>query len=203
MYSVGDRLLLENSTISTFLKSWIVFYSVGLKDEFYRGYLLNLHRDSKPWDRSHSVFDPIWSYNPDLCHYIGIEVLSVEEAAFEWQQFIDNWANVCLFSNEDSFEVILTNNGSGLGLRTKSRIRFNILSDYIDGFLEFVSERLFDTLASLQYRSLYTYVDSDGERHYCVLFGPLSLANAFLQWVYQFWRRWIRIEVESALCLWN
>ena len=59
---------------------------------------------------------PIWSYNPDLCHFIGIEVLSVEEAAFEWHQFIDNWANMCLFTNGDSFEVVLTDNGSASNL---------------------------------------------------------------------------------------
>lgn len=120
---------MENLSISTFLKSWIVFYSVGLKDENYRAYLHNLPRDSKPWDRCHSVFDPVWSFNPDLCDF-GIEGdMSVEEAAFEWQQFIDTWADKCLFRNQDFFEVVLTPNGFGLGLRTTSRIRFSTLSD--------------------------------------------------------------------------
>ena len=174
MFSVADRLLFADRSISTFLKSWIVFYSVGLNNEHYRNYLRTIE-GLKPWDRSYAVYDPVWKYYPDCCFDVN-EGLSVAEASFEWQCFIDKWASVTLYTNP--YEVVNTNNGMGLGLRTKFRIRLSSLSDVLDGFLEFVSEVLFQVLTTLRYRSLYTFVDATGNRLYCVLFGPLSLANA-------------------------
>jgi len=74
--------------------------------------------------------------------------------------------------------VVVTTNGLGLGLKTNVRITFAALSDSVDGFLEFITEELFDQLTMLQYRSLYTYIDPVGIRQFCVLFGPLSLINS-------------------------
>ena len=173
MFSFADRLLFEDRTISTFFKSWIVFYTIGLQNENYRQYLLNIN-GLKPWDRSYSLYDPVWKFYPDCC--IDHGGLSIAEASSQWQCFIDKWATVTLYTHP--FEIILTDN-MGLGLRTTARLHFSILSEMIDGFLEFISEPLFRLLTRMQYRSLYTYLDSDGNRFYCILFGPLSLANSY------------------------
>ena len=102
----ADRLLFEDRSISTFLKSWIVFYSVGLNNENYRNYLRNIE-GLKPWDRSYAVYDPVWKYYPNCCFDVN-EGLSVAEASFEWQCFIDKWASVTLYTNP--YEVV---NGMG------------------------------------------------------------------------------------------
>ena len=158
MFVLADRVLFEDRSISTFLKSWLVFYSFGLKDELYRDSILN---GLKPWDRIQSlnhIFDPVWTYNPGFC-FDENDRIPLEECVFEWETFIEKWSKHTLFN--PYYEVVLTTNGRGLGLRSKLRRCFRILSDNVDGFLEFITEEMFQFLTVQHYRSLYTYTSQD------------------------------------------
>ena len=76
------------------------------------------------------------------------------------------------------FEVIRYT-GMGLGLMNKHWMPWTELASEVRGYLEFITEDLFDGLHALGHNSLFSYQDERNERLFCILYGPL-LVTAIL-----------------------
>jgi hypothetical protein len=83
-------------------------------------------------------------------------------------------ADSCLYS--PFFE--LAEYGVCLGLRSKVDRWVEEMAEEIPGYLEFISNALFDTLHHFGHKSLYAFKDVDGINHWCILYGPLSFVNS-------------------------
>jgi hypothetical protein len=68
----------------------------------------------------------------------------------------------------------------GLGLSAKVDSTVDQLAEEIPGYLEIISEPLFQTLQILGHKSLYKYKDTDNHSVtlFAILYGPLSLVNS-------------------------
>lgn len=168
--TLGERILYQSHDVSNFLKSWIVFKTYALCDGFMRARILS--GGYKPW-RIAGLISP-FSFHRQF-NAIPVAQFPMVLQEEEWKCFLDRWCSLTLF--HDDFEVVDSGN-MGLGILVKRDIEIQELSAQLHGFLEFVDVVTFHSLIASRYNSLYQYEDEDGDRFYCVLFGPLSLVNS-------------------------
>ena len=66
----------------------------------------------------------------------------------------------------------------GIGAYAKIRGPLYSFTDHLFGFVEYISEEVFNHLKdTLKHWSLFKYCDDDLEWHYCIIYGTLSLVN--------------------------
>lgn len=166
--NLGERHAFRMKNCTNFVKSWIVFKACALNDDVMRG---RIESGFKPWKTNHGDF----SFDVTHCAYNRDDVDSLKECRDEWNCFMERWYAVCF---KNPYFAVVKTESMGLGVVCKRVCSFELMSQKLDGFLEFVSFPQFSSLRFGSYNSVFNFIDENGIQHWCILFGPLALVNS-------------------------
>lgn len=170
-FTLKDRLILSDPSISLECKTFLIIEVFGLRDHRLRhrlwsgdGFWYDVAEEDllNPWRMRG------WFLRAD-------SPLSLSEQKLHFFTLLRMHADSCLHS---PFFEVHEYNGMGLGLRSKVDRWVEEMAEEIPGYLEFISHALFDTLHLFGHKSLYSFKDVDDVHHWCILYGPLSLVNS-------------------------
>ena len=172
-FTTKEKLILSDATIGLECKTWILLNSVALHDD---ELMQQLHDGKQLWKDEHTG----GSLPPGNPWYFKQEWF-ISNAKTQRQQENEFYCligfHVDSIVNSDYFSVAKYQT-MGLGLMAKVNSTVDDIAEEIPGYLEIISEALFETLQILGHNSLYKFKDTDNIPYWCILYGPLSLVNS-------------------------
>ena len=178
-FSVKDSLILSDPSISLACKTWTLLDCVVIHK---MENLIALHNNNEQmWLKETEnyvceITDPKHPFFYNKEWYLS-EMETERERVREFACLLEYHADSVV---DSEFFSIGNYDNMGLGLSAKVDITVDQLAEEIPGYLEIISEPLFQTLQILGHKSLYKYKDTDNRSVtlFAILYGPLSLVNS-------------------------
>lgn len=171
-FSLADRLIFSTPDISNFCKSFLYLKGIADRDDTLRQ---EIQDGIRRWDTENLLDE-----NSD--YFFHRDWFDLEENVLPNRLIHHEFKKMLSFhagqTYANQFFEVTRYTGMGLGLMNKYWMPWTELAREVRGYLEYITEDLFDGLHALGHNSLFSYRDQRNERLFCILYGPLSYCNS-------------------------
>ena len=172
-FSVKDKLILSDKSIGLECKTWTLLNSVVWHNPV-------LMEQALGGENIWMDLDTLLSHPPGNPFFFNEEWF-ISNARGKYTRLKEYFSLIAFHVDsliESEYFEVVNYPTMGLGLMAIKNSTVDELAEQIPGYLEYISEALFETLQILGHNSLYQYRDINNITHRCILYGPLSLVNS-------------------------
>ena len=160
----AELLILQERDVGTFAKTWLVFHRLGLRTNETRE---ELQIGFQPWNAPNC--NSLWVFDANK---YSVDQLTEEEGKAEWNSFMRYWCTLTLKNMK--INILNTPNLKQFMITSGHS---SLILDYLNIFVEPISQQLYNSLKILQYPNLYTPNTTPPSNETYILFGPGVIAT--------------------------